>query len=75
MLASCYRSSLAVADELGATSIAFPAISTGVYGFPGLLAAEIAVATIRKTPTSVSRVVLVAFDEQTARTYRRLVVG
>jgi len=61
-----------VADELGAASVAFPAISTGAYGFPRRLAAEIAVATIRSATTSVDRVVLVAFDTETATTYRSL---
>jgi O-acetyl-ADP-ribose deacetylase (regulator of RNase III) len=63
-LASCYRRSLEVADEVGARSVAFPAIATGVYGFPPDRAARIAVATIRATPTRVERVRLVAFDEQ-----------
>lgn len=66
-LASCYRRSLAVADELGARSVAFPAVSTGVYGYPRDQAARIAVDTIRNTPTRVERVVLVAFDEPTHR--------
>jgi O-acetyl-ADP-ribose deacetylase len=47
VLASCYRRSLAVADELGVTSIAFPAIATGVYGFPSDQAARIAVGARR----------------------------
>ncbi|KUJ44066.1 O-acetyl-ADP-ribose deacetylase [Micromonospora maris] len=63
VLASCYRRSLQVADELGARSIAFPAIATGVYGFPADQAARIAVATVRSTATNVQRVRLVAFDE------------
>lgn len=63
VLASCYRRSLQVADELGARSVAFPAIATGVYGFPADQAARIAVATIRSTATNVQRVRLVAFDE------------
>ncbi len=71
-LASCYRRSLEVADELDATSVAFPAISTGVYGFPRDRAAEIAVTTIRAHPTSVERVVLVAFDPDTFERYERL---
>ncbi|GAB3189780.1 O-acetyl-ADP-ribose deacetylase (regulator of RNase III) [Micromonospora palomenae] len=64
-LASCYRRSLAVADEVGARSVAFPAIATGVYGFPPEQAATIAISTISATPTQVERVRLVAFDEAT----------
>jgi O-acetyl-ADP-ribose deacetylase len=65
VLASCYRRSLEVADELGARSIAFPAIATGIYGFPPRQAARIAVASIRSTPTSVEQVRLIAYDEPT----------
>jgi O-acetyl-ADP-ribose deacetylase (regulator of RNase III) len=65
VLASCYRRSLQVADELGARSIALPAIATGAYGFPSDEAATIAVASIKSTPTSVERIRLVAFDEAT----------
>lgn len=76
LLASCYRRSLEVADGLGATSIAFPAISTGVYRFPRPHAATIAVDTLRATSTAVSRILLVAFDAETAELYRaRLVPG
>jgi len=63
ILASCYRCTLRVADQLGASSVAFPAIATGVYGFPSRQAAQIAVETIRSTPTAVEQVLLVAFDE------------
>jgi O-acetyl-ADP-ribose deacetylase (regulator of RNase III) len=69
LLASCYRRSLEVADELGAKSVAFPAISTGIYGYPPEEAARIAVDTIRSTPTDVELVRLVAFDEATHRLY------
>ena len=69
-LASCYRCSLQVADELGARSIAFPAISTGVYGYPGPEAATIAVDTLRAAETDVERALLVAFDDETAALYR-----
>ncbi|MBV8982470.1 MAG: O-acetyl-ADP-ribose deacetylase [Acidimicrobiia bacterium] len=69
LLASCYRRSLEVADELGAKSVAFPAISTGIYGYPPEEAARIAVDTIRSTPTQVELVRLVAFDEATYRRY------
>jgi O-acetyl-ADP-ribose deacetylase len=65
ILASCYRRSLQVADGLGARSVAFPAIATGIYGFPAEQAAQIAVATIRSTPAAVKQVRLVAFDEPT----------
>jgi O-acetyl-ADP-ribose deacetylase (regulator of RNase III) len=70
--ANQYRRALEVADEHGAVSIAFPAISTGIYGFPADDAAEIAVNTIRATPTSIELVRLVAFDAETFRRYRRL---
>ncbi len=69
LLASCYRRSLEVADELGARSVAFPAISTGIYGYPADEAATIAVDTIRSTPTSVELVKLVAFDDRTRQLY------
>jgi O-acetyl-ADP-ribose deacetylase (regulator of RNase III) len=47
LLAACYRNCLSVADDLGATSVAFPAISTGVYRYPQEAAAEVALATVR----------------------------
>jgi O-acetyl-ADP-ribose deacetylase (regulator of RNase III) len=73
LLASCYRRSLEVAEELGATTVAFPAISTGVYGYPRDAAAQIAVDNVRATPTvSIEEVVLVAFDEPTCRLYEQL---
>ena len=72
LLASCYRRSLEVADELGARSVAFPAISTGIYGYPGADAARIAVATLRSTPTNVELARLVAFDDGTLNLYTLL---
>ena len=69
LLTSCYQRSLQVADDLGARSVAFPAISTGIYGYPPDEAATIAVDTIRTTSTSVDVVRLVAFDELTLRLY------
>lgn len=69
LLASCYRRSLEVADAVGARSIAFPALSTGIYGYPRVAAAKIAVRTLRNTPTQVELVRLVAFDAETLRLY------
>ncbi|MFG2261634.1 O-acetyl-ADP-ribose deacetylase [Streptomyces sp. NPDC048720] len=64
LLASCYRESLKVADELGARTVAFPAVSTGVYRWPLDDAARIAVRTVRDTPTSVEEARFVLFDER-----------
>ncbi|MET9774357.1 O-acetyl-ADP-ribose deacetylase [Streptomyces sp. NPDC006367] len=64
LLASCYRESLRVADELGARTVAFPAISTGVYRWPMDDAARIAVETVRNTTTSVTEVRFVLFDDR-----------
>ncbi|MDQ2826418.1 MAG: macro domain-containing protein, partial [Actinomycetota bacterium] len=74
LLASCYRRSLEVAGGVGARSLALPAISTGIYGYPPGEAATVAVATIRSAPTatSVELVRLVAFDDRTLRLYQEL---
>lgn len=75
LLASCYRESLRLARAHGVASIAFPAISTGVYRFPAERAAEIAVATVRDEtadPGPLERVVFCCFDGVTAGFYRRL---
>ena len=69
VLASCYRRVLEVADELGAATIAVPAISTGVYGFARDRAAAIAVRSLRSTPTRVESCTLVAFDAATLALY------
>ena len=71
-LAACYRNSLAVADEVGARSVAFPAISTGVYGYPPEEAAVVAVTTVGAADTGVQVVRFIAFDETTLAHYRRL---
>jgi O-acetyl-ADP-ribose deacetylase (regulator of RNase III) len=63
-LADCFRSSLAVADELGARTVAFPAISTGVYRWPVDDAARIALETVRATDTRVEEVRFVLFDQR-----------
>jgi O-acetyl-ADP-ribose deacetylase (regulator of RNase III) len=72
LLGSCYRRSLEVADGLGARSVAFPAISTGAYGYPPEAAARVAVETLRGTATEVELVRLVAFDQRTLRLYQDL---
>ncbi|MFF8679580.1 O-acetyl-ADP-ribose deacetylase [Streptomyces sp. NPDC015237] len=64
LLASCYRESLHVADELGARTVALPAISTGVYRWPMDDAARIAVETVRATRTSVTEARFVLFDDR-----------
>lgn len=74
-LASCYRRSLEVADELRLTSIAFPGISTGVYGFPPELAAPIAIRTVRQaslTGISVESVTFCCFSDSDLSLYQRL---
>jgi O-acetyl-ADP-ribose deacetylase len=72
ILASCYRRSLEVADTLGVRSIAFPAISTGIFGYPAEAAAHVAVEAVRSVETSVALVHLVAFDGPTYELYLRL---
>ncbi|MFB7368766.1 O-acetyl-ADP-ribose deacetylase [Streptomyces sp. NPDC056222] len=69
LLASCYRESLRVADELGARTVAFPAISTGIYGWPMDDGARIAVETVRSTETAVEEVRFVLFDEEAYRAF------
>jgi len=71
-LASCYRESLRVAESLGVCTIAFPAISTGIYGYPREEAAEIAVRETLAAMERFERILLVAFDEETLGLYREL---
>src|SRR3954467_8281481 len=61
VLTSCYSRALAVADELGAASVAFPLVSAGIYGWPFDDAVDAAVSTLRSTPTRVEEARLVAF--------------
>lgn len=74
LLASCYRRSLELAVANGARTIAFPAISTGVYGFPAARAAPIAVANVRAAiaaaPGAFERVVFCCFSESSAALHR-----
>lgn len=73
-LASCYRRVVEVAGDLGARSVAIPAISTGVYGYPPDAAAQTAISALRSIPegAAVDEVVLVAFDAATERRYEEL---
>lgn len=79
LLASCYREAFALAAVHGLRTLAFPAISTGVYGYPAPLAAKIAVAetlTVLAAPSHATReVALVAFDRATAALYRAALEG
>lgn len=76
LLAGCYRTCLALAEERGVATISFPAISTGVYGYPIEEAAEIAVreakAHLEKTDCKVRQVVFVLFDHEAYQAYARL---
>lgn len=74
LLASCYRASFALAVEHGLISLAFPAISTGVYGFPRDRAAPIAVAETKQALSAapaIERVIFACFDKETLALYQR----
>ena len=79
LLASCYRVSLDLATGVGARSIAFPNIATGVYGFPKWLAAAIAVGSVRKwnasMPDALDDVLFVCFNAENSLIYSELVDG
>lgn len=76
LLADCYRNSLDLAKQLDCDTIAFPNISTGVYGFPKKLAAETAVETVREwvedNPDALEAVVFVSFDAENRKIYKQL---
>jgi O-acetyl-ADP-ribose deacetylase (regulator of RNase III) len=75
LLASCYRNSLWIAENTKLQSVAFPNISTGVYGFPKPLAAEIAIHEVKKfleTSKEVRKVIFVAFDAENYALYSSL---
>jgi len=71
LLASCHTESLRVADELGAKTVAFPAISTGVYGYPLDLAAPVAIRAVTGAETSVEEVRFVLFDSDAYAAFER----
>jgi O-acetyl-ADP-ribose deacetylase (regulator of RNase III) len=73
LLRTCYRNSLVLAEADGLRTIAFPNISTGVYGFPKKLAAELAIAEVRNyTSEVIEKVIFVCFDEENFRIYKEL---
>jgi O-acetyl-ADP-ribose deacetylase len=69
LLASCYERSLAVADELGATTVAFPAVSAGIYGWPHADAARIALTTVSRASTRVEEARFVLFTADMHATF------
>ncbi len=77
-LASCYRQSLRLAAEHALTSIAFPAISTGVYGYPKEQATDIAIATVRdfvRRPSSIQEVIFCCFSDSDLALYQARLIG
>ena len=74
LLESCYKNCLALAEQNGCESVAFPAISTGVYGYPWKEATEIAVKTVREYPAqNVKNVIFCCFSAEMERIYRATV--
>lgn len=71
LLASCHTESLHVADGLGVRTVAFPAISTGVYGYPVEEAAPVAIDAVRTADTQVEEVRFVLFDEAAYDAFER----
>ena len=71
LLSTCYRNSLGLAEEHGLESISFPAISTGVYGYPLRLATQTAISEVQQLVTqSIRLVVFACFDRATADVYK-----
>jgi len=77
LLADAYRNALWIADNTKVKSIAFPNISTGIYGFPKELAASIAISTTSeclKTTRHIDRVIFCIFDKENAQIYKQLLM-
>ena len=75
LLASCHTSSLGVADELGARSVAFPAVSTGIYGYPLEEAAPVAISAVAGASTAVEEVRFVLFDPTAFDAFEQALAG
>lgn len=75
LLRACYRNAMALAADHHARSIAFPAISTGVYGYPKEAAARIAIAEMKAFETQFERVIACCYSPADADLYRRLAAG
>lgn len=70
LLESCYRNALRIADELGCATMTFPAVSAGIYGWPAQSAADIAVRTLRRTATKVSKATFCLVDPRLYKAFR-----
>ena len=75
LLASCHTESLRLADALGARSVAFPAISTGIYGYPVDEAAGVAIDAVRSAETRVAEVRFVLFGREAYEAFERALAG
>ena len=76
LLSNCYRNSLALADSLEVKSIAFPNISTGIYGYPKKEAANVAINGVRKyQSTHIEKLVFICFDEENYNIYKAILDG
>ena len=73
-LRNCYLNALALAEEQGLKTIAFPNISTGVYRYPRAAAADIAIAAVREASGAMEKVVFVCFDEENYQLYQERLV-
>jgi O-acetyl-ADP-ribose deacetylase len=71
ILASCYRESLRVAEGLGAATVAFPAVSAGIYGWPADSAAQIAVSAVRESGAAVAEARFVLFTDDMYAAFER----
>ena len=75
LLANCYKNSLKLAESLGAKTISFPNISTGVYRFPKELAAKIAIQEVKNFESEIiEKITFVCFDEENVEIYRKLLI-